>query len=126
MSSIDQRIEAIETRIRQLRLQKQQVEARKRAEQSKRQKSEELRRKILIGAAILDKVERGEWTEAKLRELMAQVIVKADERALFGLLDLGDGLPLPSAKSNDAKPQGRSKVLAARAATAANKSEPLI
>ncbi len=126
MSSIDQRIEAIETKIRQLRLQKQQVEARKRAEQSKRQKTEELRRKILIGAAILDKVERGEWTEAKLRELMAQVLVKAEERALFGLLDLGDGLPLRLAKPNDAKPQVRSKVLAARAAAAANESEPLI
>jgi hypothetical protein len=64
--------------------------ARERAGEKKRQRSEETRCKILVGAVILAKVEHGEWPQERLREWMDQVLTRADDRALFGLL------PVPS------------------------------
>jgi hypothetical protein len=90
MSTNDKRIEAIETRIKQLRAQKQQVEARKRAEESKRKRSDELRRKILVGTVMLARVERGELPMSELHEMLDQALVKADERQLFELPQRGD------------------------------------
>ena len=40
---------------------------------------------ILVGAAILAKVERDEWPEAKLLALLDTTLTRADDRALFGL-----------------------------------------
>jgi hypothetical protein len=60
--------------------------ARERAGEKKRQCSEETRRKILVGAVILAKVEHGEWPKERLRELMDKALTRADDRALFGLL----------------------------------------
>lgn len=44
-----------------------------------------MRRKILAGAVILGKVERGEWPEARLLEMMDQTLTRTDDRTLFGL-----------------------------------------
>lgn len=68
----------------------QQQVARARAADKKRQRSEDTRRKILVGAVILAKVEHGEWPKERLRELMDKALTRADDRALFGLL------PVPS------------------------------
>ncbi len=54
-----------------------------RAEEEKRKR--DLRRKILIGTAILDLVERGVWHEADLAEVMDGFLTKPTERELFGL-----------------------------------------
>lgn len=85
MDTIEQRIEAAKTKLKQLTAQKQQLEARKRSTESKRKRTDDTRRKILIGAAILAKVERGEWPEARLLAMMDQILVRPDERALFSL-----------------------------------------
>jgi hypothetical protein len=42
------------------------------------------RRKILIGAAILAKVERGEFDEKKLRALLDSVLTRKDDRSYSG------------------------------------------
>lgn len=85
MASIDERIATLETRLKQEKARKQQIEARKRAIESKRKRSEDTRRKVLVGAVILAKVERGEWPESRLLEMMGQALTRADDRALFGL-----------------------------------------
>jgi hypothetical protein len=72
--------------LKQAKALKQQRVARERAAEKKRQRSEETRRKILVGAVVLAKVERGEWPKERLRELMDQALTRADDRALFGLL----------------------------------------
>ncbi|OYV39706.1 MAG: mobilization protein, partial [Thiomonas sp. 20-64-5] len=63
----------------------QQIEARMRAAESKAKRAQDTRRKILVGAAILAKVERGEWPRDKLLAMMEATLTRDDDRALFGL-----------------------------------------
>ncbi len=86
MPSIDERIAALERRLKQEKARKQQMEARQRAAEQRRQRSADTRRKILVGAVVLAKVERGEWPKERLRELLDQALTRQDDRALFGLL----------------------------------------
>ena len=85
MAELDERIKQAEARLKQLRAQKQQAEARKRAAESKRLRAEDTRRKILVGAAILGKVERGDWPRDRLRNLMDETLTRLDDRKLFDL-----------------------------------------
>lgn len=85
MATIDERIATLEAKLKQEKARKQLIEARKRAAESKLKRSQDTRRKILVGAAILAKVERDEWPEAKLLALLDATLTRADDRALFGL-----------------------------------------
>ena len=85
MATIEERIATLETKIKQEKAKKQKIEARKRSIESKLKRSIDTRRKILVGAAILAKVERGEWPEDKLRAMLDISLTRADDRALFDL-----------------------------------------
>jgi len=85
MPKIDERIEVLETRLKQLKVQQQRKEARARTTAAKRARGQELRRKILVGAVVLAKVEDGSFEEAILRGWMDAALTRADDRALFGL-----------------------------------------
>lgn len=85
MAVIDDTIAALEARLKQAKARKQQLEAKKRAADSKRQRADDTRRKILVGAAILAKVDRGEWPRSRLLEMMNQTLTRPDDRALFDL-----------------------------------------
>jgi phage shock protein A len=85
MATIEERIAALETKLKQEKAKKQQIEARKRAAESKAKRSIDTRRKILVGAAILAKVERGEWPQDKLLAMLDASLTRADDRALFDL-----------------------------------------
>jgi hypothetical protein len=85
MATIEERIAALETNLKQEKAKKQQIEARKRAAESKAKRSIDTRRKILVGAAILAKVERGEWPQDKLLAMLDASLTRADDRALFDL-----------------------------------------
>ena len=85
MATIEERIAALETKLKQEKAKKQQIEARKRAAESKAKRSIDTRRKILVGAAILDKVERGEWPQDNLLAMLDASLTRADDRALFDL-----------------------------------------
>ena len=85
MASIDERIAALETKLKQEKAKKQQIEARKRAALAKVSRQQDTRRKILVGAAILAKVERGEWPKDKLLAMLDAALTRADDRALFDL-----------------------------------------
>mgnify|MGYP003377134857 CR=1 FL=1 len=101
MPGIEDRIADLEKRLKQAKALKQQQVAREKAADKKRQRSEEPRRKILVGAVILAKVERGEWPQERLRELMDQALTRADDRALFELSPLQEetGQTGPSAET---------------------------
>lgn len=85
MATIDERIAALEARLKQEKAKKQHIEARKRTMEAKKKRSEDTRRKILVGAAILAKVERGEWPQEKLLAMLDASLTREDDRALFGL-----------------------------------------
>ncbi len=88
MATIEERIAALEVKLKQEKAKKQQIEARKRFVESKKQRGDDTRRKILVGAAILAKVERGEWPQDKLRAMLNASLTRADDRALFDLPDV--------------------------------------
>lgn len=85
MATIDERIEALEKRLKQEKAKKQQVEARKRAAASKLTRQQDTRKKVLVGAVILAKVERSEWPKDKLLAMLDTTLTRADDRALFDL-----------------------------------------
>jgi hypothetical protein len=85
MVKTDERIEAIETKLKQLKVLQQRKEARARSVATRRSRHEELRRKILVGAVVLAKVEAGKFEEATLKAWMSVALTRAEDRALFGL-----------------------------------------
>jgi len=79
------RIDALEQRLKELKTQQQRMEARKRAVKARQDRREELRKKILVGAVVLEKVARGEIEEALLRSWLESELIRQEDRALFGL-----------------------------------------
>jgi hypothetical protein len=85
MPKVDERIQALEAKLKQLKVQQQRKEARARTAASKKSRGEELRRKILAGAVLLAKVENGEFQEETLKQWMDGALTRQEDRALFGL-----------------------------------------
>lgn len=85
MADITARIEVLEQRLKQLKAKQQRVEARRRSLETRRARGVELRRKILVGAVVLAKVEEGAIPRATLLEWMEGALTKKEDRALFGL-----------------------------------------
>jgi hypothetical protein len=79
------RIAALEAKLKQLKVVQQRKEARARTVESRRTRREELRRKILVGAVVLAKVEAGEIDEQTLKQWLNPAVTKTEDRALFGL-----------------------------------------
>jgi septal ring factor EnvC (AmiA/AmiB activator) len=84
-SKIAERIESLEARVRQLKARQQRIEARRRSLESRRVRREDTRRKILVGAIVLAKVEQGLLAESVLRGWLDGALERADDRALFNL-----------------------------------------
>jgi hypothetical protein len=80
-----ERIAALEAKLKQLKTLQQRREAKARSVALHRSRRDELRRKILVGAVVLAKVEAKEMDEAVLRAWMDKAVTRADDRALFGL-----------------------------------------
>ena len=85
MPKLDEQIASLETRLDQLKTRQQRIEARKRALLSKRARAADTRKKILVGAIVLAKVEQGAFDEKLLRRWLDQALTREDDRALFGL-----------------------------------------
>jgi len=85
MATIENTIASLEAKLKQAKAKKQQIEARKRALESKEERAKDTRRKILVGAAILSKVERGEWPKDKLLAMLDGSLTRPDDRLLFDL-----------------------------------------
>ena len=85
MANLSGRIDALEQRLKQLKVKQQRVEARKRSLEAKRTRREELRRKILVGAVVLAKVEQGELKQSTLHEWLDAALTRGEDRKLFGL-----------------------------------------
>ena len=89
MPRVDDRIEALEAKLKQLKIRKQRTETREKAIALKRSRKDELRRKILVGAVVLAKVEAGEIASTTLKQWLDPVITRDDDRALFELGESG-------------------------------------
>ena len=89
MADISGRIDALEQRLKQLKVKQQRMEIRRRSVESRRARRDDVRRKILVGAVVLVKVQQGGFQEATLREWLDAALTRADDRALFGLTPPG-------------------------------------
>jgi hypothetical protein len=84
-------ISVLEEKLRQLKAREQAAEARRRSLESRRKRKDDTRRKILVGAIVLAKVEHGELDAGRLRGWLDAALTRDDDRALF--VDLGVSEP---------------------------------
>ena len=75
------RLAKLEERRKQIDAQIQQIKAREQQQERKR----DTRRKVLIGAAVLERVKNGRWPEDRLQVMMDEYLTKEIDRQLFGL-----------------------------------------
>ena len=85
MARLAERIATREAKLKEAKAKQQQIEARQRAAEAKRTRQQDTRRKVLVGALILSRVERGEWPREKLLAMLDAALTRADDRALFEL-----------------------------------------
>jgi len=88
---LNERISSLEQRLKQLKTQQQRVEQRRRTFESRQARKEDTRRKILVGALVLARVQQGRFSEGELRGWLDEALTRADDRALFGLGALPGG-----------------------------------
>ena len=82
---IQERIETLQERLKQLKVRQARVEARKRALSQRQERKNDTRRKILLGATVLARIDRGELDQATINGWLDAALTRADDRALFGL-----------------------------------------
>jgi hypothetical protein len=80
------KIAQLEEKLRQLKAREQAVDARRRILESRRKRKDDTRRKILVGAIVLAKVDQGEFPQDRLRAWLDAALTREDDRGLFGLL----------------------------------------
>ncbi|MGH8227241.1 MAG: mobilization protein [Steroidobacteraceae bacterium] len=85
MLKLDERISTLESRLKQLKARQQQVETRRRAIQSRQARKADTRRKILLGAIVLERVAQGQLTKDELHAWLDAALTRAEDRALFEL-----------------------------------------
>ena len=85
MSNLDDRIATLSGKLKQLRAQQQRIAARQKSIESQRQRKADTRRKILVGAIVLARIEQGRLSEAELRGWMDEALTRPEDRALFDL-----------------------------------------
>lgn len=81
MATDTTRLAKLEERRKQIDAQIQQIKAREQQQERKR----DTRRKVLIGAAVLEQVKSGRWPEERLHTMMDEFLTQDWDRQLFGL-----------------------------------------
>lgn len=84
-TALDKKIEAKRLKLEQLRVRELRLENRLKAIASRQARRDDTRRKILIGATVLAKIERGEFDQKKLQAMLDEALTRKDDRKLFGL-----------------------------------------
>jgi len=85
MPRLTERISELETKLKQLKTRQQRIDARARALSNRRARKDDTRRKILIGATVLARVDRDELDHAELQAWLDAHLTRDDDRALFEL-----------------------------------------
>lgn len=85
MAGVDDQVARLEEKLRQLLTRQARVEERRRALATRRSRRDELRRRILVGTAVLGRVDQGVLPEAELQRWLDEALTRPEDRALFGL-----------------------------------------
>ena len=86
MPKLDDRIATLQERLKQLQAKQQRAAARQRTIGARRERKADTRRKILVGAIVLARVEQGRLQQADLDAWLDEALTRPDDRALFGLV----------------------------------------
>ncbi len=87
MDKLEDRISTLEARLKQLKARQSAAEARKRTVAQRRQRRDDVRRNILVGAIVLEKVASGEFEKATLWGWLQAGVRREEDRRLFEGLD---------------------------------------
>ena len=82
---LGERIESLEAKLKALKVRQQRIEARARALSQSRARKDDTRRKILIGATVLARIESQQLDHAELQAWLNAHLTRDDDRALFEL-----------------------------------------
>jgi hypothetical protein len=82
---MEERIATAEQMLRTLKERHQKAETKRKREEAQQAKENDARRKVLAGTMVLEKVERGEITEAQFRKWLDGALTEPKDRALFNL-----------------------------------------
>lgn len=85
MAKLNERISSLETKLKQLKVRQQRVDARARALVNRRARKDDTRRKILIGATVLARVDTHQLEHTELERWLDAHLTRPDDRALFNL-----------------------------------------
>jgi large subunit ribosomal protein L7/L12 len=85
MAKLDEQISTLQQRLQQLKLRQQRIDARKRAITATHERKADTRRKILMGALVLEKIQQGEMDRTPLLAWLDQALSRDADRALFDL-----------------------------------------
>ena len=95
MTSLEERIAAAEQRLRALKARQVRTATRQRARDARQKLQDDVRRKILVGAVVLDLVERGAISASLLKKWVEEKVAREEDRVLFAPYfegDLGESL----------------------------------
>lgn len=84
LESIDQRIEKQQERLKQLKAQKQKIENKEKSRRKELDRKDDVRRKILLGALTLKKME-DETEKTKILAELNEYLTEERDRKLFNL-----------------------------------------
>jgi hypothetical protein len=96
MPKLDDQISTLQQRLQQLKLRQQRIDARKRAITATRERKADTRRKILVGALVLEKIQQGEMDKEKLMAWLNEALSRASDRLLFDLPSASSSVEMPS------------------------------
>jgi hypothetical protein len=82
---LDEQISVLQDRLTQLHLRQQRSDARKRAIAAQVERKAEIRRSVLVGSLVLEKVRSGEMDADVLRRWLDAALTRPGDRALFDL-----------------------------------------
>ncbi len=88
MAKLDDKIKALEDQLKQAKALKAKAEAKQRAAEAAAKRTAETRRKVLVGALVLDQAKRDATVRDWLQQVLEAGLKRPDERALFGLAPL--------------------------------------
>jgi hypothetical protein len=88
MATIEEKIKALETKLKQEKAKKQKIESMKRAAETKAQRSKDTRKKILLGAFLMERMEKSPEYAAKVMPGLGEFLKRDDDRAIFGFSSL--------------------------------------
>lgn len=88
MATIDDKIAAQLEKLAQLKALKAKQDAQARAEKAKKDRAADTRRKVLLGAMVLENMQRDPETNTAMNVQLDGWLTRDDDRALFGLQPL--------------------------------------